>query len=148
VRFRLNGKRTPQVGGRKESFPQLRAPPRSCYVMYSVPFRFSLKLTFAVRFFVPTEFDTRTTPFLFFISDYLSKHLSFFTPLNVGAHIILYALAVMPSDDDAFCLHLSHTTHTRVNSSLLTYKRPQSKLCGFNRYSIRIEAGFDGIECI
>ena len=29
---------TPQVGGRKESFPQLRAPPRSCIVISSVPF--------------------------------------------------------------------------------------------------------------
>jgi hypothetical protein len=53
---------TPQVGGRKESFPQLRAPPRSCNVLYSVPFGFPLKLTPTVRFNVPTEFTLAQPP--------------------------------------------------------------------------------------
>ena len=46
---------TPQVGGRKESFPQLRAPPRSCNTTSSMLFRFLLSPKLTARFNVPTE---------------------------------------------------------------------------------------------
>ena len=55
-------------GGRKESFPQLRSPPRSGLLEYSVlPF---VLWSFRVFCFVQSAFGVRprTTPFLVFIS--------------------------------------------------------------------------------
>jgi len=96
---------------------------------------------------VPTEFDTRTTPILFFITDYLSKYLSFFTSFNVGAHTYHDALAVMPSDDDAFYIHLSHTTYTRVESSQVRENDGNITL-PFRGHSIKIYHDFDGMRGI
>src|SRR3989344_5346048 len=59
------------VGGRKESFPQLRSPPRSGLLEYSVLYCVYLLLSFCGFVVCAFGVHPRTTPILVFIREYV-----------------------------------------------------------------------------
>ena len=109
-------------GGRKESFPQLRSPPRSGLLEYSVLYRFSLNVELCGFVSVPSESALAQPPSSF---SYPSISQDFILDLSycVGAHpLVMDALAEM-SEAQIRIAHLTHPSHSRVHKTPLARTR-------------------------
>ena len=115
-RFPESKANTPLVGGRKGSFPQLRAPPRRGNLEYSVLYCLLFNLDIVASFGVPTESATRTTPFLVFILEFAVSLLllTLSTSFYGGTRpLVRDALAEKVRGSNASCLPpVCASTHT------------------------------------
>ena len=97
-------------GGRKESFPQLRSPPRSGLLEYSVLYRFSLNVGLFGFVSVPSESALAQPPSSFSYPS-ISQDFRLFLAYYVGAHpLVMDALAEMSEAQ----IRIAHLTHPPV----------------------------------